>query len=107
MANMAAAVIALKEGRARRGIRTPRPARPDLGYDQEQAVYERKKPELLGVAEGRFVAFVGDEMVGPLDTFREAYLAARRAFGPGPLYVKQVLAEEPVFEPIALDPWPS
>ena len=84
-----------------------KPLRPDLGYDREEAAYARAKPDLLGDAAGRFVAFVGEEMVGPCDTFRDAYATARRAFGPGPFYIKQVLAVEPAFEPIALEPCPS
>jgi hypothetical protein len=83
------------------------PRRPYLGFDREREAYARAKGDLLIQAEGRFVVFVGDESVGPFDDFRSAYVAGRRRFGPGPLYIRQVLAEEPVFEPIGLEPCPS
>jgi hypothetical protein len=85
----------------------PRRPRPHRGFDAERAAYARLKPALLEKDLGRFVVFVGDEMVGPCDDFRAAYVAGRRRFGPGPLYIKQVLAEEPVFEPVGLEPCPS
>lgn len=69
--------------------------RPFLGFDREREAYARTKAELLLQAEGRYVVFVGEEMGGPFDDLRSAYLAGRRRFGPGPLYIKQVLAEEP------------
>jgi len=86
-----------------RATAPPKPPRPDLGYAQEQAAYESRRPGLLDTAPGRFVVFVGDEMAGPFDTFREAHRDSRRQFGPGPLYIKQVLAEERIFEPIAIE----
>jgi uncharacterized protein (DUF433 family) len=70
--------------------------RPFAGYERETAAYERLEPELLRTARGRFVAFVGDEMVGPVATFGEALRAGYRRFGRGPLFVKQVLADDPV-----------
>jgi hypothetical protein len=72
--------------------------RPFLGYDRERAAYERLKPELLARAEGKFVVFVGEECEGPVETFPDALRAGYRRFGLGPLYVKQVLAVEPVDE---------
>jgi hypothetical protein len=72
--------------------------RPYLGFDSEEAAYARLKPELLRSAEGRYVVLVGDELVGPVATYGEALRAGYRRFGRGPLYVKRVLAEEPVDE---------
>jgi len=72
--------------------------RPFAGFEREAATYAKLKTELLPTAEGKFVAIVGDEMVGPGDTYGDALREGYRRFGPGPLYVKQVLAEEPVAE---------
>ena len=74
----------------------PQARRPFTGFAREAATYARLKPELLRTAEGKFVVIVGEEMVGPVDAFGDALQAGYRRFGPGPLYVKQVLAEEPV-----------
>jgi hypothetical protein len=73
---------------------TPPGERPFMGYDRERAAYARLRPELLDRAEGRYVVLVGDEIEGPVDTFEEALRAGWRRFGLGPLYVKQLLAEE-------------
>jgi hypothetical protein len=79
-----------------------KPRRPFVGFDREQATYERRKPELLKTAEGQWVVIVGDELVGPLESDEAAQRAGFRRFGLGPLYIKQVLAEEP--PPVVL-PW--
>jgi hypothetical protein len=72
--------------------------RPFIGYDRETETYERLKPGLLERAEGRFVVLVGDEMIGPFDSRPEAEGAGYARFGLGPLFIKRVLAEEPVIE---------
>jgi hypothetical protein len=56
------------------------------------------KPELLTRAEGKFVVLVGDDLRGPVETFGDALRVGYREFGLGPLYVKQILADEPVAE---------
>jgi len=71
------------------------PRRPFAGFDRERATYERHKTELLGTAAGKFVVIVGDELIGPLETDEEAERAGYARFGLGPLYIKQILAEEP------------
>jgi len=71
------------------------PRRSFAGFDRERATYERHKPELLKSAAGKFVVIVGDELVGPLETDEEAERVGYARFGLGPLYIKQVLAEEP------------
>jgi hypothetical protein len=72
--------------------------RPFHGFDLETATYERLKPELLSRFPGKFVVIVGEEAEGPVETFREALRAGYRRFGLGPLFVKQILAVEPVVE---------
>ena len=74
---------------------TPRSRRPFVGFDRERATYERHKPDLLNKAEGQWVAIVGDEMIGPLESGEEAERAGYKRFGLGPLYIKQILAQEP------------
>lgn len=72
--------------------------RPFTGFEREAATYARLRAELLVTADRKFVAIVGDEMVGPEATYGDALREGYRRFGPGPLYVKQVLADEPVAE---------
>jgi hypothetical protein len=79
-------------------VETPPGERPFVGYDRERAAYARLRPELLDRAEGRYVVLVGDEIEGPVDTFEEALRAGWRRFGLGPLYVRQIAAEEPAVE---------
>jgi hypothetical protein len=74
------------------------PTRPHSGYATERAAYGRRKSDLLRDAPGGFVAFVGEEMGGPFGDFRSTLKAGLRRFGPGPLYIKCVLDEEPVAE---------
>lgn len=72
--------------------------RPFVGFDREKATYERLRPEWLAHGPGRFVVIVGDQVEGPVETFREALRVGYRRFGLGPLFVRQVLAAEPVAE---------
>jgi len=81
--------------RAHREQATP-PRRVFVGFDRERATYARLKPELLAKAEGKFVVIVGDEVIGPLETDEEAARAGYKRFGLGYLYIKQILADEPV-----------
>ena len=74
------------------------PIRPFTGYDRERATYARLKPGLLAAAPGQFVVIVGDECEGPVATFGEAERAGYRRFGLGPLYIKEVLAKDRVYE---------
>ena len=69
-----------------------------IGFDLEVATYLRLKPELISRFPGKFVVIVGNEVEGPLETFREALCAGYRRFGLGPLFVKQILTVEPVVE---------
>jgi hypothetical protein len=74
---------------------TPQSRRPFVGFDRERATYERHKADLLKKAEGQWVVIVGDEMVGPIKSGQEAERAGYKRFGLGPLYIKQILAQEP------------
>jgi hypothetical protein len=80
-----------------------REERPFTGFDREIATYEQIKPEMLERAEGKWVAIVGEEVIGPLDDMEEAVRTGWRRFGLGPLYVKQVLAKVP--PPLVLPPY--
>jgi hypothetical protein len=73
-------------------------ARPFTGFDRERATFARLKSDLLATIPGQFVVIVGDEVEGPMATFGEAERAGYRRFGLGPLYIKQILAEEAVGE---------
>jgi hypothetical protein len=66
------------------------------GFDLERSTYTRLKSGLIVRAEGQFVVIVGEAIEGPFSTFGDAERAGYRRFGLGPLYIKQVLAEEPV-----------
>ena len=77
---------------------TTQARRPFCGFDLETATYERLKPELLSRFPGKFVVIVGEEVEGPVESFREALRAGYQRFGLGPLFVKQILAVEPVAE---------
>jgi len=75
----------------------PSQRRPFTGFDRERATYDQLKPDLLASDEGKYVVIVGDEVLGPLGSHEEAERAGYKRSGLGPLYVKQVVAEEPVF----------
>ena len=77
---------------------TTQARRPFSGFDLETATYVRLKPELLSRFPGKFVVIVGEEVEGPVESFREALRAGYQRFGLGPLFVKQILAVEPVVE---------
>jgi len=78
--------------------------RTHLGYTTERAAYQSRKADLLRSDPGTFVVFVGEAMAGPFADFRSAYREGLRRFGQGPLYIKQVLAEEPAAESGASEP---
>ena len=72
--------------------------RPFTGFERERATYAYLKPVLLERAAGQFVAVVGEDYAGPETSFDEAERSGYRQFGIGPLYIKQILAEEPATE---------
>ena len=75
--------------------RNARQVRPHVGFTCERDLYRRLKPDLLRTIPDKFVVLVGSEIIGPFLTFREAHRAGYAKFGPGPLFIRQVLAEEP------------
>lgn len=78
--------------------------RPFLGFDREEATYERVKPALLESAEGKWVTIVGDVVLGPFDDIGDAEGAGLDRFGDGPLYIKRIRAQEvPVYLPYYVD----
>ncbi len=85
-------------GGANEGAGVGTAARPFTDFDRERSTYVRLKPDLLARARGQFVVIVGDDFEGPVATFTDAERAGYRRFGFGPLYIKQVLTEEPVQE---------
>ena len=74
----------------------PVAVRPFTGFDRERSTYHRLKLDLLATAQGQFVVIVGEDVDGSVATFGDAERAGYRRFGFGPLYIKQVLIEEPV-----------
>ncbi len=73
-------------------------ARGKTDYSIERAAYQGRKAELLRKFAGEYVVFVGETMLGPFPDFGVAHREALRAFGRRPLYIKQVLTEEPIVE---------
>jgi hypothetical protein len=73
-------------------------ARPFVGFDEERKIYQNIKDQLLQVASEKFVVIVGSEVIGPIDRFEDALKAGYRRFGAGPLFVRQILADEPTAE---------
>jgi hypothetical protein len=84
-----------------------KPRRPHSGYSTERATYQARKADLLRSDPDAFVVFVGEAMAGPFPDFRSALREGLRRFGPGPLFIKQVLAEEPAAETGAFESCPS
>jgi hypothetical protein len=58
---------------------------------KELETYEKQKPSLLGEGEGKFVAILGDEVLGLWDTYEDALKAGFARCGPRtPFLVKQI-----------------
>ena len=68
------------------------------GFELERSTYTRVKLEWLARFPGLFIAIVRDEVEGPFSSFEEAERAGYHRFGLGPLYIKRLLADEPVSE---------
>jgi len=80
-----------------------REPRPFVGFDREIATYERRKPALLESAEGKWIVIDGEEVLGPFNDIADAERAGLKRFGEGPMFIKQVLAQEP--PPLVLPPY--
>ena len=81
------------EGGRRRLGRRPR----TVSLDREQAVYAANVPLWLREHECAYVLIKGGEVIGFFATRDEALDAGYARFGVVPLFVKQVLASEPVY----------
>ncbi len=68
----------------------------DSRFSDEFAAYERKKPELLRLCEGKFAVFKGPEFLGVFDTPSAAYSAGIERCGNEAFLIKPVLREERV-----------
>jgi hypothetical protein len=75
---------------------TFRPRRAFIGFDRERATYERIKSELFTTAQGKFVVIVGDEFLAPIDNYDDALRAGYARFGPGPLYIRELLDDQSI-----------
>jgi hypothetical protein len=94
--------VRAKQTKRRPAVATMQPSplshrRAFTGFDLERATYEQLDAYLLASDQGNYVVIVGDEFLGPLESHKEAERAGYNRFGLGPLYVKQVAAEEPDF----------
>jgi hypothetical protein len=73
----------------------PTGRRPFEGFDRERAYFNRIRKRLLKTHEGKFIAIVGNKTAGlPVDTFMQAARQGLQKFGLGPVYVKQILAQD-------------
>lgn len=72
--------------------RRPRRVSPS----REQAEYEANLPRWLQEHEAAHVLIKGDEVIGFYETRDEALTAGYARFGVVPLFVKQVVASEPI-----------
>jgi hypothetical protein len=68
-----------------------------VSLNREQAVYEANLSQWLSDHEGEYVLIKGDTVDGFYESRDEALTAGYSRFGIGPLFVKQVLASEPVY----------
>jgi hypothetical protein len=75
-----------------RAIRRPRVA----SLRREQAVLEARRQRWLREHEGEHVLIKGDHVLGFFATRDEALVAGYARFGVVPLFVKQVVATEPI-----------
>jgi len=70
---------------------------PFAGFDRECETYARLKADLMGRAEGLYVVIQGEDVEGPVETYRDALRVGYRRFGlDRPFVVQQILAVEPV-----------
>ena len=63
-------------------------------YTVERAAFAQHKPELLRQHPGKYVVFVGEDMIGPFDTFLNAVKGAYQKHGRRPIYTKQLIHDD-------------
>lgn len=62
--------------------------------NKELETFEKKKAELLGTSEGKFVLIKGDQVLGTYDAKADAIAEGYNRFGNQPFLVKQVVEIE-------------
>ena len=81
---------------------------PAVQLQDELAVFEQRKPELLTKFEGFFFLVKGNQIDGPFSTPSEAYDEGLRKYGLQPFLVRQVVRQDPVgFAPAFYSAQPS
>ncbi len=63
-------------------------------YTLERAAFASHRSQLLRDHYGRFVVFVGNEMIGLYDSFPIAVKEARKKFGRRPIYTKHLVTDD-------------
>ena len=63
---------------------------------KELETYDKRRPELIGDSEGKFVLIHGEDVVGTWDTYEDALKAGYQQFGLAPFLVKQISGVEAV-----------
>lgn len=74
---------------------TTQPSQPDV-FAVEREHYKKWKPSLLMSFKDKYVVVKGEAIIGPYETAADAEKFGYKYFGYGPIYIKQVLEEEPV-----------
>ncbi len=74
---------------------TPKPVATDSVL--EQAAYDRLRSELMEKHPGKFVVFVGENMLGPFHDVPAALSAAYRKFGRRAIFLKELVPEKIVY----------
>ncbi len=62
--------------------------------EQEFKYYEDHQEELLKQYNGKFIAIVGDRIVGEFDTEMEAYTETKKNYTPGTFLIQQCIPGE-------------
>jgi len=73
-----------------------------MALEQELALYEQMKPELLKNHEGKFVLIRHDQFLGAFDSAENAYTEGVKRFGREVFLVKKVTKEDEVYRNQAL-----
>lgn len=76
----------------------PLPKAMDVGIDQEQQAFRRKRSQLLQRYEGQFVALYQGRLAGHGKDDEELALRMFQKFGAAPFYIAKVEREPTVYE---------
>jgi len=66
--------------------------------DEELGYFEEHRQEFLKIGEGKFVLIKGKKHYGFYDSVENAFKAAVEKFGIGPVLIKRVLPEDPIYD---------